>query len=76
MPTSFDVPSTGFQLWINLKSSNKMIEPHYQEFKSKDIPVVRRNGINVKVISGEWEGIRGPIIAETPAYYFDVQFDG
>jgi hypothetical protein len=26
----------------------------------------------VKVISGNWEGVKGPILARTPAYYFDV----
>ena len=30
MPTSFEVTSKGFQLWLNLKAANKMIEPRYQ----------------------------------------------
>uniref|UniRef100_A0A671NV12 Pirin n=1 Tax=Sinocyclocheilus anshuiensis TaxID=1608454 RepID=A0A671NV12_9TELE len=28
----------GLQLWVNLKSADKMVEPQYQELKSKEIP--------------------------------------
>lgn len=27
---SFEVTSVGFQLWLNLKATNKLIEPRYQ----------------------------------------------
>jgi redox-sensitive bicupin YhaK (pirin superfamily) len=29
MPSSFDEPSLGFQLWINLHAANKFCEPQY-----------------------------------------------
>ena len=38
MPFSFDTPTVGFQLWINLDAKNKFCEPQYQNIKSKDIP--------------------------------------
>lgn len=28
--------------------------------------------MEVKIISGKWEGKTGPIFARTPSYYFDV----
>lgn len=63
----------GFQLWINLQAKNKMIEPQYQEYKADKIPLVEHHAARVKVISGEWEGVKGPILARTPAFYFDVE---
>jgi redox-sensitive bicupin YhaK (pirin superfamily) len=33
------------QLWVNLSKENKMIEPYYQELKSKDIPIASKNGV-------------------------------
>lgn len=74
MPTSFTVTSKGFQLWLNLKASNKMINPRYQELKAAEIPIVKKQNMSVKVIAGEWEGVKGPIQVETPSYYFDVHF--
>ena len=35
MPASFEEMSVGFQLWLNLRSDKKMVEPKYQEY-SKD----------------------------------------
>lgn len=72
MPGSFTEDSVGFQLWVNLKAKDKMIEPQYQEFKSNDIPIVDKEGARVKVISGEWSGVKGPVVPRQPAYYFDV----
>ncbi|GCB71910.1 hypothetical protein scyTo_0008971 [Scyliorhinus torazame] len=52
MPSS-DEPGHGLQLWVNLKSLNKMVAPRYQELQSKTIPKPSRDGVTVAVISGE-----------------------
>lgn len=52
----------GFQLWANLPAQSKMIAPRYQEFSSKQIPVVQtKEGARVHVICGEVEGQKGPV---------------
>lgn len=52
----------GFQLWANLPSHRKMMNPRYQELSSKQIPEVRlSNGAMIKIISGEVSGILGPV---------------
>jgi redox-sensitive bicupin YhaK (pirin superfamily) len=40
------------QLWINLPSDKKMIEPSYQNLQSKDMPVREEEGVSVRVFSG------------------------
>ncbi|KAF7253673.1 Pirin [Varanus komodoensis] len=52
MPCSQE-PAHGLQLWVNLRSSEKMVEPQYQELKSAEIPKPSQNGVTVSVISGE-----------------------
>ena len=42
------VDSRGLQLWVNLKSNLKMVEPVYQEFEDKNIPKMSDNGVTVK----------------------------
>ncbi|WJX59601.1 hypothetical protein P8452_44907 [Trifolium repens] len=61
----------GLQLWINLASQHKMIEPRYQEILSKDIVEAMKDGIMVRVIAGEALGVKSPIYTRTPTMYLD-----
>lgn len=52
----------GFQLWVNLPSKLKMTTPRYQEVKSSEIPEIsRKDGVMIKVIAGEVDGVKGPV---------------
>ena len=52
----------GFQLWANLPSDNKMMDPRYREFSKNDIPEVKLdNGSIIRVIAGNVEGAAGPV---------------
>lgn len=65
----------GFQLWANLPAKSKMITPRYRGIFSGKIPIVKTSeGATVRVISGEVNGIRGPVseIVIEPEY-FDVE---
>ena len=79
MPEQQSGRMRGFQLWVNLPASDKMVEPRYQEFTPDRIPVVEpAPGVAVKVIAGSIDDaqgtpVRGPI--EQPAtepLYIDV----
>ncbi|PIA38358.1 hypothetical protein AQUCO_02800206v1 [Aquilegia coerulea] len=61
----------GLQLWLNLSSKHKMMEPRYQELQSKDIAEVARDGVKVRVIAGEALGTQSPIYTRTPTMYLD-----
>lgn len=64
----------GFQLWANLPAKNKMMNPRYRGFSSKDIPIAQRsNGVEVKVIAGSMDDISGPVTdIITAPEYFDI----
>jgi redox-sensitive bicupin YhaK (pirin superfamily) len=52
----------GFQLWVNLPSSQKMMEPRYRGIIADQIPEVHpEHGVTIKVISGEVDSIKGPV---------------
>lgn len=52
----------GFQFWANLPAAQKMMAPRYRDVKAADIQeVALENGVKVKVIAGEVEGIKGPV---------------
>ncbi|KAF8393960.1 hypothetical protein HHK36_020162 [Tetracentron sinense] len=61
----------GLQLWINLSSRDKMIEPRYQELLSEEIKKAEKDGVEVRVIAGESMGVRSPVYTRTPTMYLD-----
>lgn len=61
----------GFQLWANLPAKKKMIDPRYRGIKKKEIPIITTHeGASVRLICGEFNGIKGPIqdIVTEPEY--------
>ncbi len=51
----------GFQFWVNLKSTDKLTEPKYQDIKKGQMKSYKDNGLEIKVISGSYKGVIGPI---------------
>ena len=52
----------GFQLWANLPSREKMMDPRYRDVANEQIPEVKLpNDTTIKIISGEVSGIKGPV---------------
>lgn len=74
MPEQSNGLMSGFQLWINLPSSKKMIAPSYKDIPAKDIPVVTlSDGVIAKVIAGQVGETKGVIQKEdTEPLYVDV----
>jgi redox-sensitive bicupin YhaK (pirin superfamily) len=52
----------GLQLWVNLPAGHKMMKPRYRDVRAEDIPEDKsENGVKVKVISGRFNGLVGPV---------------
>jgi hypothetical protein len=71
MPQPAQGEMIGFQLWVNLPARLKMTKPRYQGILSNQIPeVTREDGVKIRVIAGEVDGVRGAIseIFADPAY--------
>jgi len=51
----------GFQLWVNMPSAKKMIDPKYRGIEKNDVKTVKKDGMEVKVIAGEYGPIKGPV---------------
>lgn len=54
----------GFQLWLNLPQKDKMTVPQYGEVKSNMIQTLQKDTVQIKIIGGEFNGIKGPIDRE------------
>jgi len=70
MPVVHEEGIQGFQLWVNIPKSHKMMAPRYQEIKSAEVPKVEEEGRVVRVISGTYAGVTGPVqdLMVSPTY--------
>jgi len=61
------------QLWVNLPAKDKMAAPGYQDIRSEQIPTVKVDaGASVRVIAGEFHGVKGPARTFTPINVWDT----
>jgi quercetin 2,3-dioxygenase len=65
------------QLWVNLPKAVKMSPPRYQTLLNNAIPVVELpNGAGrLRVIAGQYEGIRGAAETFTPVNLYDLRLN-
>lgn len=61
MPKAQKGMMQGMQLWVNLPSANKMMAPRYRGIISQEIPEIKKDGIEIKVISGTYGDKKGPV---------------
>lgn len=64
----------GFQLWLNLPSSEKMCTPWYKDFTHSELPkFTTEQGVEVTVIAGDSHGVDGAVSrAHTKPLYLDL----
>jgi redox-sensitive bicupin YhaK (pirin superfamily) len=74
MPQEYKGRFQGFQLWVNLPASQKMMKPRYRDVRKDQIPSHSpEKGVDIKVIAGRSNGVEGPVkdlVVETE--YLDV----
>lgn len=65
------------QLWVNLPRAHKMDAPRYQAILADQMGVVTlpANAGVVRILAGEFQGVRGPAATVTPMNVFDVRLN-
>jgi redox-sensitive bicupin YhaK (pirin superfamily) len=62
------------QLWVNLPRAKKMATPGYQPITKADIPSVPlKGGGHVRVVAGDFQGVRGPAHTFSPITMLDAE---
>ncbi len=61
MPKPSEGMMHGLQLWVNLPAKNKMMEPRYKGILEAEVPVVKIDGGEVRVIAGAYKNVTGPV---------------
>ncbi|WP_312517101.1 pirin family protein [Massilia sp.] len=75
MPEQTEGLMEGFQLWLNLPSTDKMMEPWYRDIPREEVPrFTTPDGVTVQVIAGSTHGVAGAVQrAHTEPLYLDLE---
>lgn len=68
-------PMRGIQLWVNLPSDKKWIEPKSKRITAESIPTVIGNGYSATVIAGSAEGVTAAAQTTWPILYVYYKLD-
>ncbi|QLG46740.1 pirin family protein [Costertonia aggregata] len=47
-----------FQIWLNLPKANKFVEPHFKMLWHEEIPIVKIENAQVKIIAGSYASVK------------------
>lgn len=74
IPQQADGVMEGFQLWLNLHSTEKMNPPWYRDFQNEQLPQFQTpEGVAVTVIAGASHGVQGAVTRDiTQPVFLDV----
>ncbi|HEU5150104.1 MAG TPA: pirin family protein [Iamia sp.] len=64
-----------FQIWLNLPSADKMVDPHFTMLWDDRIPRLRADGVEVTVIAGRLPGADAPPAPPPASYASDPRSD-
>lgn len=66
----------GCQLWINLPAKEKMSEPSYGDIVAENVPLVRIEGAEIRVVADSYKGTIGAFQGKyLKVKYLDVKLD-
>lgn len=61
------------QLWVSLPATMKMTAPRYQDLLGDEMPTRERDGVEVKVFSGEFDNISAKTLNHVPILMLEVR---
>lgn len=66
----------GAQLWINLPQKDKMTHPAYNEIKAEQIPLLKDEKSEIRIVAGEYKGTKAAMQGQfVDATYLDVKME-
>lgn len=74
-PNPDGTPNVAMQLWVDLPTKLKNVEPRYRDLRAAEIPTITVDdgNVSVKIISGKSHGtVSVQELAYTPVWIFDV----
>lgn len=65
----------GIQSWLALPLEKEEMPPSFTHYDSKDIPTLEDNKVRMHIVTGEWAGIKSPVITQNDALFVECHID-
>ncbi|MCW7491178.1 pirin family protein [Leptospira sp. 2 VSF19] len=63
----------GIQTWIALPKDKEEIDPSFEHFSEKEIPVLTKEGLVFRLLGGSFLGLKSPATVHSPLIYADIE---
>ena len=70
-----EVDVQGIQTWLALPIEQEEIAPSFDHYPAEKIPSASISGGSVRVLIGELEGLKSPVVTHSATSYFEVKLD-
>ena len=62
----------GLQFFVDLPEKLKIVPPYAVHLEGEDVPEILRKGARIRVVAGEYDGVRSPAAVPQPFALYDV----
>ncbi|MCD8740017.1 pirin family protein [Mucilaginibacter roseus] len=63
----------GLQIWVALPKQLEQMEPEFYHAEADALPEWKQNGVNYKLIAGEFAGKKSPVPVYSPLYFLELK---
>ncbi|MCD2424491.1 pirin family protein [Niabella pedocola] len=63
------------QLWLNLPSKNRNATPRVQDLPLEHVPVLNKDGVQIRLYSGSLNGLTAPVLHYVPLIVADITLE-
>ncbi|MCW7479736.1 pirin family protein [Leptospira kanakyensis] len=63
----------GIQTWIALPKEKEEIDPSFEHFSEKEMPVLSKDGLVFRLLGGSFLGLQSPATVHSPLFYADIE---
>ena len=60
---------SGIQTWLALPKAKEELDPAFEHVGAEDLPELNSDGVRMKLIMGDWEGMSSPVTCHSPTLY-------
>ena len=59
----------GIQTWLALPAASEEAEPAFEHVAAERLPELSADGLRMKLVMGEWQGLESPVTCHSPTIY-------
>ena len=63
----------GIQTWLAMPRAKEEVEPAFEHTAASDLPSLAADGLTMRLIMGDWQGLSSPVTCHSPTLYASLE---